>query len=543
MKILIKRFRKNDLKSNNEGSPDNGKQVELGKAFFDNLLDSNVNEFDINYRGSTKFHFKLSELTDRGDRKIYLAQGTISLKEFFCKYDNGCLTPNVDFWVLTKSDDGYGLDIIKHDSAIGRCLSPLIKKGKAAVIDTENVYLPYNRIIFGAPGTGKSYLLSKDAELGLFNKELDEKNLSPLEYDIANGLWHIRQCGTISDDTEQKELQDPEEQDSEKSDQMDSGINVERVTFYPNYSYAQFVGSYKPIMKKMGKKEEISYEFIPGPFIRTLVNALKNPLQKHLLIIDEINRTNAAATFGDAFQLLDRNKKGESEYPINTSEDLKKYLAQELKENCSKKSQEKKISAEEKYSQISIPSNMFIWATMNSADQGVFPIDTAFKRRWQFEYIGINENKEKIKDFFIPTHHTSEGYILVNWDHLRRAINKKLSEEGVNEDKFLGPFFINMDYLERTNRFAQSFKDAGQISTSFPGVNISKKTFQCTESAEKELDAFVDMFKSKVLMYLYEDMRLCRPKIFNLSKEKRSLYDINADFRRNGIEVFSFIKK
>ena len=92
-----------------------------------------------------------------------------------------------------------------------------------------------------------------------------------------------------------------------------------------------------------------------------------------------------AAVFGDVFQLLDRDDDGVSEYEIQASEDIRKYLAKELG------------GSPDSYKRIRIPNNMFIWATMNSADQGVFPMDTAFKRRWNFEYLGIDENEEKIK--------------------------------------------------------------------------------------------------------------------------------------------------
>ena len=94
--------------------------------------------------------------------------------------------------------------------------------------------------------------------------------------------------------------------------------------------------------------------------------------------------------------------------------------------------------------ELSIPSNMYIWATMNSADQGVFPMDTAFKRRWEFEYIGIDDNEEQVASFEIPISETKK----VNWNELRKAINNQLITLGVNEDKLLGPFFLNKNTLE-----------------------------------------------------------------------------------------------
>ena len=166
----------------------------------------------------------------------------------------------------------------------------------------------------------------------------------------------------------------------------DFGDRYERVTFYPTYSYAQFVGCYKPVMKPAdGGKEEIAYEFVPGPFLRVLVDALKEPTHNHCLVIEEINRANAAAVFGDVFQLLDRDEKGQSEYDIAATEDMRRHLDKALSDTG--KETLKKLAGE---GNLKIPANMYIWATMNSADQGVFPMDTAFKRRWAFKYIGID---------------------------------------------------------------------------------------------------------------------------------------------------------
>jgi 5-methylcytosine-specific restriction endonuclease McrBC GTP-binding regulatory subunit McrB len=157
-----------------------------------------------------------------------------------------------------------------------------------------------------------------------------------------------------------------------------------------------------PIQDSSDEKQ-IAYQYVPGPFMRIYAAAKQNPNNNYLLLIEEINRANVAAVFGDVFQLLDRNSDGESEYKVAASEDIKKYLAK------------KGIYEDE----LSIPSNMYIWATMNSADQGVFPMDTAFKRRWEFEYIGIDDNEYKVKDYEIPINSNQK----VNWNELRKAIN------------------------------------------------------------------------------------------------------------------------
>ena len=285
---------------------------------------------------------------------------------------------------------------------------PVIFKTRIA-IDQER-----NRIVFGAPGTGKSFAVKEDCE------------------NLMSGTE-----GTY-----------------------------ERVTFHPEYSYSQFVGTYKPVMNIDGKS--IRYDFVPGPFMRVYVDALKtgrtgNP-QPHLLIIEEINRAKVAAVFGDVFQLLDRDDDGVSVYEIQATEDIRRYLAKELG------------GVEENYKKIRIHNNMFIWSTMNSADQGVFPMDTAFKRRWNFEYLGIDENESQLKNIGkVRLPGLDEP---VEWNNIRKAINAKMSspEFKVNEDKLMGPFFMSLKVLESDEN--------GEI------LNQEK---------------FIKSFKSKVIMYLYED--------------------------------------
>ena len=145
--------------------------------------------------------------------------------------------------------------------------------------------------------------------------------------------------------------------------------------------------------------------------MRILKKALENPDKPYLLILEEINRANVAAVFGDVFQLLDRTEKSESVYPIDATEDMKLYLDQE---------------------KLIMPQNLFIWATMNSADQGVFPMDTAFKRRWDFKYFSINNNQKLIEDTYVNLNN-----VVINWNDLRIAINDELLSYKINEDKKL----------------------------------------------------------------------------------------------------------
>ncbi len=315
--------------------------------------------------------------------------------------------------------------------------------------------LSRNRILFGAPGTGKSFTLNKEAKMLL----------------------------------------------------KDGGYE-ERVTFHPDYSYANFVGTYKPVMVSTNsetlndqKKEEIAYEYVPGPFMRVLANALKSTMtdnsQPHLLIIEEINRANVAAVFGDVFQLLDRASDNTSEYEIATTNEMRSYLS-------------KKLGVDENAVEtIKIPDNMFIWATMNSADQGVYPMDTAFKRRWDFTYLGIDDSENDLKGKTVMLG-TGSAKHRVEWNKLRKAINNFLAKEKINEDKQLGPYFISRNIV---------VPESG---------------------SEIDNERFIHTFKSKVIMYLFEDAaKQKRPKLFEGCFENSSRYsEICRKFDEIGIGIF-----
>lgn len=307
---------------------------------------------------------------------------------------------------------------------------------------------PRNRILFGAPGTGKSFTLNR-----------------------------------------------------EKESLLAGGGEYERVTFHPDYSYANFVGTYKPVPSKDSNgNDTITYSYVPGPFMRTYVKALRNSRtdtpKPFLLLIEEINRANVAAVFGDVFQLLDRGDDEVSVYPIQASEDIKKYLAGELG------------GVPDDYSEIRIPDNMFIWATMNSADQGVFPMDTAFKRRWDFTYLGIDDSEDSIvgKKIIIGQ---GEYRRIVEWNELRKAINAELLSYKVNEDKLMGPFFISKNNLP--------------------------------EDDNRDPAVFTRIFKNKVIMYLFDDAaKQKRATLFGGCNEKaRNQYSkICSEFDTKGVYIF-----
>ena len=251
---------------------------------------------------------------------------------------------------------------------------------------------PLQQIFYGAPGTGKSHKIKDDVDV----KEADKKNL------------------------------------------------VFRTTFHPDSDYSTFVGAYKPTMKPVadkykavaGKDEEITYSFIPQAFLQAYVAAWNNPDDKVFLVIEEINRGNCAQIFGDLFQLLDRDENGWSEYPIMADKDLAKFLKGNDEEGQPVLTNKDGI----KDGKLCLPKNLHIWATMNTSDQSLFPIDSAFKRRWDWVYMPIG---------YKNTNWTIEiGDKKYEWVKFQRIINDKIYGVDNSEDKQLGDYFVNAD---RTN--------------------------------------------------------------------------------------------
>lgn len=207
--------------------------------------------------------------------------------------------------------------------------------------------------------------------------------------------------------------------------------NVFRTTFFQDYTNTDFVGQ---ILPKINGKD-VTYSFMPGPFTLALEAAIAHPEQKIALVIEELNRGNAASIFGDLFQLLDRDENGCSRYSI-INVNILDYL------------QEEKEGKPYKYNLdfIKIPSNLFIYGTMNTSDQNVFTLDTAFKRRWEFKRISnlFSEGKHKYKDYFVP------GLYNITWQKFAEEINKAIVRKGTSltsEDKQIGKFFISQSML------------------------------------------------------------------------------------------------
>ena len=221
--------------------------------------------------------------------------------------------------------------------------------------------------------------------------------------------------------------------------------NIFRTTFHPDSDYSTFVGAYKPTKAKKplyglnggltvrlndGKddldEDIITYKFIPQAFINAYMQAYRKPNENVYLIIEEINRGNCAQIFGDLFQLLDRDENGKSEYTIKADADLKAFLEDEL-------SEEGKEGIKD--GELCLPSNLYIYATMNTSDQSLFPIDSAFKRRWDWEYEPI---KYKNTDWEIEI-----GDLKYRWSDFQKEVNTRILKDTGSEDKMLGDYFVN----------------------------------------------------------------------------------------------------
>lgn len=396
-----------------------------------------------------------------------------------------------------------------------------------------------NRILFGAPGTGKSFSVNRDRKklLGEANETDYERVTFHPDYSYANFVGTYKPVmvfnkkADLDRDTDHiiSVLNDKGKSAQEKYDllfEQFKGEGLARLPIllglYTNESFktkkqdgsdavgdnsvernhGKAIRKYVNLLRGQETTGDIAYEYVPGPFMRVYVNALKNARtgkpKPHLLIIEEINRANVAAVFGDVFQLLDRGEDEVSEYPIQASEDIKSFLAKELG------------GEPDDYSKIRIPDNMFIWATMNSADQGVFPMDTAFKRRWDFTYLGIDDSDNDIRGKFVTV--GSKEKQRIEWNELRKAINEFLADEKINEDKQLGPYFIARNIVIPA--------DGG---------------------SEINSERFCDVFKNKVLMYLFEDAaRQKRGKLFEGSAKGQTRYSkICEAFDEQGIGIFN----
>lgn len=279
---------------------------------------------------------------------------------------------------------------------------------------------------------------------------------------------------------------------------------MERLVFHPDYTYSDFIGQILPAVSDDGK---VRYVFTPGPFTRLLQKAYTHPNEAYFLIIEEINRGNAPAIFGEVFQLLDRKTDGDG-YPVGTSEYsiTNANVAAIVYRNPEHK--------------VRIPSNMSIIGTMNTSDQNVFTLDTAFQRRWHMRLI---ENS-------FENHPYADRKILdtdVTWKAFCEAINKEILDNNVrmtsSEDKRLGAYFIRESDLQY-DPIADD-PNAAEADRMVARRNNSR-------------------FPEKVIKYLWDDaFKFSRENIFEISTYKSLEALIKKFMTETGNARFAFFKE
>ena len=419
-KLRLQSFRTNDLVN------DGGKQFELGKSWCDDFFefDKTLPEVVVNLKfkaiqadhvllNDKIIELKLADVSTRGDRKAYVNgnNGMSQIKDFFI--NDLHLTPDnnlTDYFAIYKVSEFdyflYFVPSILYKNFLQFFISvlPTVSVNHDKEYLETDVKNSLQQIFYGAPGTGKSHIIKEQTK----------------------------------------------------------GEDVIRTTFHPDTDYSTFVGTYKPTTEfvpvlaiigdkavETGRQEKrISYEFVSQAFLQAYVNAWKKVAeahggtpQKQFLVIEEINRGNCAQIFGDLFQLLDRNDFGYSDYPIKADSDMQKQLKRLFEgvaitdaDSINAMYNGRDIVEEVLSGEVLLlPNNLYIWATMNTSDQSLFPIDSAFKRRWDWVYIPIADAK---KNYVIEI--DNDQY---DWWNFLEAINAIIENTTHSEDKKLGYFF------------------------------------------------------------------------------------------------------
>lgn len=307
------------------------------------------------------------------------------------------------------------------------------------------------------------------------------------------------------------------------------GCSVERLVFHPDYTYSDFIGQILPVVSSSG---QVSYEFTAGPFTTILHNAYENPMREYILVIEEINRGNAPAIFGEVFQLLDRKVEksdiNDDGYPIGTSEYgiTNANIAKIVYGNPAHK--------------VRIPSNLSIIGTMNTSDQNVFTLDTAFQRRWEMRL--IENNFDNVDSKLAKAEILDTG---ISWKVFCTEINEIIVGNNVrmssSEDKRLGAYFVRIMDLEKDPRMGD-LADYDALRKKESEGNLSEDEIQ--KIAEIR-DAMKQnrRFPEKVIKYLWDDAFKFNREVIFETTEYRSLESvIRAFMYSEGIQRFKMFK-
>lgn len=307
-------------------------------------------------------------------------------------------------------------------------------------------------------------------------------------------------------------------------DDITDDNNSVRTTFHPDSDYASFVGAYKPTMENVpmsktftsskdgtyaeyvqktdshpGTEKKIVYKYVPQAFLKAYVAAWSNLTKPYFLIIEEINRGNCAQIFGDLFQLLDRNNAGSSSYTIHADEDISQFLKCDEKGFASLSNEQKDairsfiLNKDNGKTQnvgqdildgklLLLPPNLYIWATMNTSDQSLFPIDSAFKRRWNWKYMPIEYHPLDKKTKQPIDWKFQIGDNLYSWGQFLGKINPEIYTLTESSDKQMGYFFAKAD------------NTSGIISED---IFLNKVLFYLWTDVFKDFDVSSELFKNK----------------------------------------------
>ena len=406
---------------------------------------------------------------------------------------------------------------------------------KSLLSDGMNPYLSYSRgnvsVVRGKRSSLEAYQkrvdmflrLSATKVIGLEDIDAEDEGFSPEKYEenrISTGcnvlLYGVPGSGKSW--TIEHEYCKP-------------GSIVERLVFHPDYTYSDFIGQILPAVAEDG---QVSYKFTPGPFTNILREAYNNPGKEYILIIEEINRGNAPAIFGEVFQLLDRKVEvreiDDDGYPIGTSEYgiTNMNIAEEM------------YGKDRKTEKVRIPSNLSIIGTMNTSDQNVFTLDTAFQRRWDMRLI---EN-----DFsnVVPT--LADAEILdttVTWRNFCVEINKIVVGNSARmtsaEDKRLGAYFVHLRDLK--------FNDAMGDLKVYDALRKKESKGTLTDDEKTQIAIIRDAirqnrkFPEKVIKYLWDDaFKFNREVIFEVTEYQSLEQVIRAFMYAQGLDRFKVFK-
>ena len=309
------------------------------------------------------------------------------------------------------------------------------------------------------------------------------------------------------------------------------GSVVERLVFHPDYTYSDFIGQILPAVSEDG---QVSYKFTPGPFTNILRESYNNPSKEYILIIEEINRGNAPAIFGEVFQLLDRKVEirdiDDNGYPIGTSEYgiTNMNIAEEM------------YGKDRKTEKVRIPSNLSIIGTMNTSDQNVFTLDTAFQRRWDMRLI---EN-----DFASVDSSLADAEILdtgITWKDFCVEINKIVVGNSARmtsaEDKRLGAYFVHVHDLK--------YDDTMGDLKEYDALRVKETSGSLTDDEKSRIAVIRDAmrqnrkFPEKVIKYLWDDaFKFNREIIFEVNEYQSLEQVIHAFMYASGTERFKVFK-